>query len=76
MLLFLLGDPLIHCSLLPEFFWEAWVGQEELVCRSDGAMLQLFLGLFFGWVGVPKELAILGCAGPCASSWLPSVRCG
>lgn len=76
MLLCQLGELLTHCSLLPEFFWEVWVGQEELGCRSDGAMLQLFLGLFFGWVGVPKELARLGCADPCASSWLLSVWCG
>lgn len=48
----------------------------ELGCRWAGAMLQLFLGLFLGWAGVPKELARLGCADPCASSWLPSVLCG
>lgn len=67
------GEALTHCSLLPEFFWEAWGGQEELGCRWDGAVLQLFLGLFLAWTGVPKELARLDS---CASSWLPSVWCG
>lgn len=43
-------------------------------CRWDGAVLQLILGLSLGWAGVPKELAGLGCADPCASSWLPSVQ--